>query len=87
MANCLVIHKRGIMDISTDQGTNFRLAIVGFVARAVVKLPSPTNRPEPEAELAGLLYGTEPPTPTTWQTRSTVVGTSSPRSSTGAPSP
>ncbi|WP_405780061.1 sodium:solute symporter family protein [Streptomyces sp. NBC_00859] len=62
MINYFWIYKQGIIDIPTDQGANFVSAIVGFVAGAVVMvLVTLFTAPKPEAELAGLVYGTESP--------------------------
>jgi len=62
MVNYFVIYKQGIIDIPTDQGANFVSAIVGFVAGAVVMVVVTLfTAPKPEAELAGLVYGTASP--------------------------
>ncbi|MCX5140806.1 MULTISPECIES: sodium:solute symporter family protein [unclassified Streptomyces] len=62
MVNYFVIYKQGVIDIPTDQGANFVSAIVGFVAGAVVMVVVTLfTAPKPEAELAGLVYGTESP--------------------------
>ncbi|GAA2961571.1 MULTISPECIES: sodium:solute symporter family protein [Streptomyces] len=62
MINYFVIYKQGIIDIPSDQGANFVSAIVGFVAGAVVMVAVTLfTAPKPEAELAGLVYGTESP--------------------------
>ncbi|MER7726478.1 sodium:solute symporter family protein [Streptomyces sp. NPDC096323] len=62
MINYFVIYKQGVIDIPTDQGANFVSAIVGFVAGAVVMVAVTLfTAPKPEAELAGLVYGTESP--------------------------
>lgn len=51
-----------LADIPSDQGANFVSAIVGFVAGAVVMVAVTLfTAPKPEAELAGLIYGTESP--------------------------
>jgi SSS family solute:Na+ symporter len=61
MVNYFVIYKQGIVDIPTDQGANFVSAIAGFVAGAVVMVAVTLfTKPKPEAELAGLVYGTLP---------------------------
>ncbi|MFF1353951.1 sodium:solute symporter family protein [Streptomyces sp. NPDC058297] len=62
MVNYFWIYKQGIIDIPTDQGANFVSAIVGFVAGAVVMVVVTLfTAPKPEAELAGLVYGTTAP--------------------------
>ncbi|MFD6420586.1 sodium:solute symporter family protein [Streptomyces sp. NPDC060198] len=62
MVNYFVFYKQGIIGIPTDQGANFVSAIVGFVAGAVVMVVVTLfTAPKPEAELAGLVYGTESP--------------------------
>lgn len=62
MVNYFVIYKQGVIDIPSDQGANFVSAIVGFVAGAVVMIAVTLfTAPKPEAELAGLVYGTESP--------------------------
>ncbi|MFH8990927.1 sodium:solute symporter family protein [Streptomyces sp. NPDC017940] len=59
MVNYFWIYKQGVIDIPTDQGANFVSAIVGFVAGAVVMVAVTLfTAPKPEAELAGLVYGT-----------------------------
>ncbi|MGW3503284.1 sodium:solute symporter family transporter, partial [Streptomyces globisporus] len=64
MINYFWIYKGGIIDIPSDQGANFVSAIVGFVAGAVVMVVVTLfTAPKPEAELAGLVYGTESPSP------------------------
>ncbi|GAA1349253.1 sodium:solute symporter family protein [Streptomyces beijiangensis] len=60
MLNYFWIYKQGVISIPTDQGANFVSAIVGFVAGAVVMVVVTLfTAPKPEAELAGLVYGTE----------------------------
>ncbi|QCX77123.1 Sodium/glucose cotransporter [Streptomyces sp. YIM 121038] len=62
MLNYFWIYKQGVVDIPTDQGANFVSAIVGFVAGAVVMVVVTLfTAPKPEAELAGLVYGTASP--------------------------
>ncbi|MER7200863.1 Na+/galactose cotransporter [Streptomyces sp. CB01635] len=62
MVNYFWIYKQGVIDIPTDQGANFVSAIVGFVAGAVVMVVVTLfTAPKPEAELAGLVYGTAAP--------------------------
>ncbi|MFJ9059697.1 sodium:solute symporter family protein [Streptomyces sp. NPDC102409] len=62
MVNYFVIYKQGVIDIPSDQGANFVSAIVGFVAGAVVMVVVTLfTAPKPEAELAGLVYGSESP--------------------------
>ncbi|MFF4697861.1 sodium:solute symporter family protein [Streptomyces chattanoogensis] len=62
MVNYFWIYKQGIIAIPTDQGANFVSAIVGFVAGAVVMVVVTLfTAPKPEAELAGLVYGTTAP--------------------------
>ncbi|MBO1336530.1 sodium:solute symporter family protein [Streptomyces sp. VRA16 Mangrove soil] len=62
MLNYFWIYKGGIIDIPTDQGANFVSAIVGFVAgAAVMVVVTLFTAPKPEAELAGLVYGTTAP--------------------------
>ncbi|WP_432085777.1 sodium:solute symporter family protein [Streptomyces sp. bgisy095] len=62
MVNYFVIYKQGVIGIPTDQGANFVSAIVGFVAGAVVMVVVTLfTAPKPEAELAGLVYGTRSP--------------------------
>ncbi|QQC89750.1 sodium:solute symporter family protein [Streptomyces alfalfae] len=62
MVNYFWIYKQGVIDIPTDQGANFVSAIVGFVAGAVVMVVVTLfTAPKPEAELAGLVYGTASP--------------------------
>ncbi|MFE2985574.1 sodium:solute symporter family protein [Streptomyces sp. NPDC059262] len=62
MVNYFWIYKQGVIDIPTDQGANFVSAIVGFVAGAVVMVVVTLfTAPKPEAELAGLVYGTTAP--------------------------
>ena len=62
MVNYFWIYKQGIIDIPSDQGANFVSAIVGFVAGAVVMVAVTLfTAPKPEAELAGLVYGTDVP--------------------------
>ncbi|MEV0258680.1 sodium:solute symporter family protein [Streptomyces sp. NPDC050732] len=62
MVNYFWIYKQGVVDIPTDQGANFVSAIVGFVAGAVVMVVVTLfTAPKPEAELAGLVYGTASP--------------------------
>ncbi|WP_328719946.1 sodium:solute symporter family protein [Streptomyces sp. NBC_00247] len=62
MVNYFVFYKQGVISIPTDQGANFVSAIVGFVAGAVVMvIVTLFTAPKPEAELAGLVYGTESP--------------------------
>lgn len=62
MVNYFVFYKQGVIGIPTDQGANFVSAIVGFVAGAVVMVVVTLfTAPKPEAELAGLVYGTESP--------------------------
>ncbi|WP_098020222.1 sodium:solute symporter family protein [Streptomyces sp. b62] len=64
MINYFWIYKGGIIGIPSDQGANFVSAIVGFVAGAVVMVVVTLfTAPKPEAELAGLVYGTESPSP------------------------
>jgi SSS family solute:Na+ symporter len=60
MINYFWFYKQGVISIPTDQGANFVSAIVGFVAGAVVMVVVTLfTAPKPEAELAGLVYGTE----------------------------
>jgi SSS family solute:Na+ symporter len=62
MVNYFWIYKQGIVSIPSDQGANFVSAIVGFVAGAVVMVVVTLfTAPKPEAELAGLVYGTTSP--------------------------
>ncbi|MGW5174430.1 sodium:solute symporter family protein [Streptomyces sp. NPDC004082] len=62
MVNYFWIYKQGIISIPSDQGANFVSAIVGFVAGAVVMVVVTLfTAPKPEAELAGLVYGTTSP--------------------------
>ncbi|MFB7997714.1 sodium:solute symporter family protein [Streptomyces sp. NPDC056002] len=62
MVNYFWIYKQGVIDIPTDQGANFVSAIVGFVAGAVVMVVVTLfTAPKPEAEVAGLVYGTTAP--------------------------
>ncbi|MFJ9414518.1 sodium:solute symporter family protein [Streptomyces sp. NPDC101227] len=62
MVNYFWIYKQGIIAIPTDQGANFVSAIVGFVAGAAVMVAVTLfTAPKPEAELAGLVYGTTAP--------------------------
>ncbi|WP_030673782.1 sodium:solute symporter family protein [Streptomyces sp. NRRL B-1347] len=62
MLNYFWIYKQGVVDIPTDQGANFVSAIVGFVAGAVVMVAVTFfTAPKPEADLAGLVYGTASP--------------------------
>ncbi|MEU7635576.1 MULTISPECIES: sodium:solute symporter family protein [unclassified Streptomyces] len=62
MVNYFWIYKQGIISIPTDQGANFVSAIVGFVAGAVVMVVVTLfTEPKPQAELAGLVYGTTAP--------------------------
>ncbi|MFE5734577.1 Na+/galactose cotransporter, partial [Streptomyces sp. NPDC056528] len=62
MVNYFVVYKQGVIGIPTDQGANFVSAIVGFVAGAVVMVVVTLfTAPKPEAELAGLVYGTRSP--------------------------
>ncbi|GGV38759.1 sodium:solute symporter family protein [Streptomyces spectabilis] len=62
MLNYFWIYKQGVVDIPTDQGANFVSAIVGFAAGAVVMVVVTLfTAPKPEAELAGLVYGTASP--------------------------
>ncbi|MFE4453872.1 sodium:solute symporter family protein [Streptomyces sp. NPDC056796] len=62
MVNYFVLYEQGIIGIPSDQGANFVSAIVGFVAGAVVMVVVTLfTEPKPEAELAGLVYGTESP--------------------------
>lgn len=62
MVNYFVFYEQGIIDIPSDQGANFVSAIVGFVAGAVVMVVVTLfTAPKPDAELAGLVYGTESP--------------------------
>ncbi|MEW2526094.1 sodium:solute symporter family protein [Streptomyces sp. NPDC047071] len=62
MLNYFWIYKQGVVDIPTDQGANFVSAIVGFLAGAVVMVVVTLfTAPKPEAELAGLVYGTASP--------------------------
>ncbi|WP_329121543.1 sodium:solute symporter family protein [Streptomyces sp. NBC_01465] len=62
MLNYFWIYKQGVISIPTDQGANFVSAIVGFVAGAVVMVVVTLfTAPKPEAELAGLVYGTKSP--------------------------
>ncbi|MFG2139621.1 sodium:solute symporter family protein [Streptomyces sp. NPDC048650] len=62
MVNYFWIYKQGIIAIPTDQGANFVSAIVGFVAgAAVMVVVTLFTSPKPEAELAGLVYGTTAP--------------------------
>ncbi|MFF1730646.1 MULTISPECIES: sodium:solute symporter family protein [unclassified Streptomyces] len=62
MVNYFWIYKQGVIDIPTDQGANFVSAIVGFVAgAAVMVVVTLFTAPKPEAELAGLVYGTTAP--------------------------
>ncbi|WP_030788770.1 sodium:solute symporter family protein [Streptomyces sp. NRRL S-920] len=64
MANYFWIYKQGVIDIPTDQGANFVSAIVGFAAGALVMVVVTLfTAPKPEAELAGLVYGTVSPGP------------------------
>ncbi|NYS19885.1 sodium:solute symporter family protein [Streptomyces sp. SJ1-7] len=64
MVNYFWIYKGGVIDIPSDQGANFVSAIVGFVAGAVVMvLVTLFTAPKPDAELAGLVYGTVSPDP------------------------
>ncbi|TXS55552.1 sodium:solute symporter family protein [Streptomyces sp. t39] len=62
MVNYFVVYRQGIIDIPSEQGANFVSAIVGFVAGAVVMVVVTLfTAPRPEAELAGLVYGTRSP--------------------------
>ncbi|MFD7661677.1 sodium:solute symporter family protein [Streptomyces sp. NPDC059788] len=62
MVNYFWIYKQGIIAIPTDQGANFVSAIVAFVVGAVVMVAVTLfTEPKPEAELAGLVYGTRAP--------------------------
>ncbi|KOU00512.1 Na+/galactose cotransporter [Streptomyces sp. NRRL F-5755] len=62
MVNYFWIYKQGIIAIPTDQGANFVSAIVAFVVGAVVMVGVTLfTQPKPEAELAGLVYGTRSP--------------------------
>ncbi|MGG2462527.1 sodium:solute symporter family protein [Streptomyces sp. RGM 3693] len=62
MVNYFWIYKQGIIAIPTDQGANFVSAIVGFVAGALVMVVVTLfTEPKPQAELAGLVYGTTAP--------------------------
>ncbi|KAA6221402.1 Na+/galactose cotransporter [Streptomyces albofaciens JCM 4342] len=62
MVNYFWIYKQGIIAIPSDQGANFVSAIVAFVVGAVVMVAVTLfTRPKPEAELAGLVYGTRSP--------------------------
>ncbi|MGW7262015.1 sodium:solute symporter family protein [Streptomyces sp. NPDC054842] len=62
MVNYFWIYKQGVISIPSDQGANFVSAIVGFVAGAVVMVAVTLfTAPKPEAELAGLVYGTTSP--------------------------
>ncbi|MGI5482339.1 sodium:solute symporter family protein [Streptomyces lavendofoliae] len=62
MVNYFVVYKQGVIAIPTDQGANFVSAIVGFVAGAVVMVAVTLfTAPKPEAQLAGLVYGTRSP--------------------------
>ncbi|MFH8752313.1 sodium:solute symporter family protein [Streptomyces rimosus] len=62
MVNYFWIYKQGIIAIPTDQGANFVSAIVAFVVGAVVMVAVTLfTEPKPEAELAGLVYGTRSP--------------------------
>ncbi|KWT61075.1 Na+/galactose cotransporter [Streptomyces albus subsp. albus] len=62
MVNYFWIYKQGIIAIPTDQGANFVSAIVAFVVGAVVMVGVTLfTEPKPEAELAGLVYGTRSP--------------------------
>ncbi|MER5517901.1 sodium:solute symporter family protein [Streptomyces sp. NPDC002763] len=62
MVNYFVLYKKDIIGIPTDQGANFVSAIAGFVAGAVVMvIVSLFTAPKPDAELAGLVYGTRSP--------------------------
>ncbi|MEK2472098.1 sodium:solute symporter family protein [Streptomyces noursei] len=62
MLNYFWIYKQGIIAIPTDQGANFVSAIVGFVAGALVMVVVTLfTEPKPEAELAGLVWGTTAP--------------------------
>ncbi|MFI6022429.1 sodium:solute symporter family protein [Streptomyces sp. NPDC051287] len=62
MVNYFVLYKKDIIGIPSDQGANFVSAIAGFVAGAVVMvIVSLFTAPKPEAELAGLVYGTRSP--------------------------
>ncbi|MEF3116889.1 sodium:solute symporter family protein [Streptomyces chrestomyceticus] len=62
MVNYFWVYKQGIIAIPTDQGANFVSAIVAFVVGAVVMVGVTLfTRPKPEAELAGLVYGTRSP--------------------------
>ncbi|MGY4977360.1 sodium:solute symporter family protein [Streptomyces sp. 900105755] len=83
MVNYFVLYKKGIIGIPSDQGANFVSAIAGFVAGAVVMvIVSLFTAPKPEAELAGLVYGTtspgmaEPPAPgdEAWYRRPALLG-------------
>ncbi|MFJ9347808.1 sodium:solute symporter family protein [Streptomyces sp. NPDC101237] len=83
MVNYFVLYKKDIIGIPSDQGANFVSAIAGFVAGAVVMvLVSLFTAPKPEAELAGLVYGTrspgaaEPPAPgdEAWYRRPALLG-------------
>ncbi|MGA5558569.1 sodium:solute symporter family protein [Streptomyces lavendulocolor] len=62
MVNYFVVYKHGLIAMPTDQGANFVSAIVGFAAGAVVMVAVTLfTAPKPEAELAGLVYGTTSP--------------------------
>ncbi|MEU5433545.1 sodium:solute symporter family protein [Streptomyces sp. NPDC020719] len=62
MLNYFWIYKQGVISIPTDQGANFVSAIVGFAAGALVMVVVTLfTEPKPEAELAGLVYGTTAP--------------------------
>ncbi|MEW1774757.1 sodium:solute symporter family protein [Streptomyces sp. NPDC086777] len=62
MVNYFVLYKKDVIGIPSDQGANFVSAIAGFVAGAVVMvIVSLFTAPKPEAELAGLVYGTRSP--------------------------
>ncbi|MFD9560578.1 sodium:solute symporter family protein [Streptomyces sp. NPDC059994] len=62
MVNYFWIYKQGVVSIPTDQGANFVSAIVGFAAGAIVMVVVTLfTAPKPEAELAGLVYGTVSP--------------------------
>lgn len=62
MVNYFVLYKKDIISIPSDQGANFVSALAGFVAGAVVMvIVSLFTAPKPEAELAGLVYGTRSP--------------------------
>ncbi|MEV6550989.1 sodium:solute symporter family protein [Streptomyces sp. NPDC051597] len=62
MVNYFWIYKQGVVSIPTDQGANFVSAIVGFAAGAITMVVVTLfTAPKPEAELAGLVYGTASP--------------------------